>query len=198
MTEVVDPFWKDDIYILFKTDRIHEFFVTEDQSPDEKLNSITRFGVYVSIVLSMYHNNPKYILLSLIFFAITYFIHTNTDPVPPDPPQFVEPDLNNPFGNNVITDAPDRPPMVDYSSNNKKTMEIKNKMEESFNYNLYNDLGDLYGKTNSQRQFYTTPSRGTTPPDPDGKFKQWLYGDMPSCKDNTYNCRVYESPINKK
>ena len=35
-----DPFWFDDMSILFSKDRLVEFFPTEDMSLGEKLNSI--------------------------------------------------------------------------------------------------------------------------------------------------------------
>ena len=71
---VVDKFWADDLYILFRKDRILEFFVTQDQSTSEKLNSIARFGIYASILLSMYHSDFKYLTLCILTFFITYII----------------------------------------------------------------------------------------------------------------------------
>lgn len=212
MEEVSDPFWADDIKILFKQDRLIEFFVTQDQYLSEKLNSIMRFGIYASILLAMYHKHPKYLGLSIIMFLITYMIYTNykdnfelsetkikTTEVPETKQEFTKPSLNNPFGNSSVMDIIDNPkrkPMVDYGSYNETAIETKNQIEDAFNYNLYRDVGDVYGKANSQRQYYTTPSRGTIPNDPDGDFKQWLYGSMPSCKDNNFDCgrTIYESP----
>ena len=59
--EKSDPFWFEDMSILFSKDRLVEFFPTEDMSLSEKLNSITRFGIYGGIILYMY--NKKYIML---------------------------------------------------------------------------------------------------------------------------------------
>lgn len=212
MTEVVDPIWSEDISILFRTDRLLEFFISEDQSTSEKLNSIARFGIYISIVLTLYHKNAKYLTLSLLTFIITYLIYENLgdrenlDVVAKnnmETKEYTKPTINNPFGNSSVMDIiddPKRPPMVKYGDYNEKSLNVKENIQEAFNYNLYKDLGDLYGKANSQRQFYTTPSRGTIPADPDGKFKNWLYGSMPSCKDNTYEClkTIHETPTRKR
>lgn len=200
---VIDPFWSNDISILFRTDRILEFFVSDDQSISEKLNSIARFGIYISIILSLYHKEYKYLTLSILTFSITYFIYKNKNIEKfeeeinndDDKDIFTQPTVNNPFGNSSVMDIidnPTKPPMVDYSTNTEKSLKIKEDIETKFNYNLYKDVGDLYGRQNSQRQYYTTPSRGNIPPDPKGEFKQWLYGSMTSCKDNTYNCGINE------
>lgn len=200
--EVNDPFWSNDITVLCREDRLLEFFVSKDQSISEKLNSIVRFGVYTSILLSMYHKEPKFLLLSLILFIITYVIyHGRNDEsfetsVKPGKPveykeEFTLPTINNPFGNNSVTDIidnPTKPPMKPYASRTDEALKVKDDIEEKFNYNLYTDVDNLYGKVNSQRQFYTTPNRGNIPNDPDGNFKNWLYGSMPSCKDNTFEC----------
>ena len=56
---VPDKFWANDPWILIKNDRLLEFFITPDQTQVERLNAITRFGIYTSILLAWYHNNPK-------------------------------------------------------------------------------------------------------------------------------------------
>ena len=49
----------------------------------------------------------------------------------------------------------------------------KKDIDSKFNNNLYNDVDDLFGKNNSQRQFYT--ARTELIPDIEGNFKNWLY-----------------------
>ena len=93
------------------------------------------------------------------------------------------PTVNNPFMNiNLITEDPTQkePPP---SWNNE---EIQEKIENKFNYNLYRDVGDLYGKNNSQRQFYTTPS--TTIPNNQTAFAKWCYNTGPTCKEKSLYC----------
>jgi hypothetical protein len=181
-TEITDSFWLTDLSVLIRHDRLLEFFISSDQSLSEKLNSIARFGIYISIVLAMYHSNPKYLTLSILTFLITYLIYINVDKK-----EFMEansidqikeniiykdsvkPTINNPFGNSSIIDIIDNPkrkPMVDYSENNDESLKVKEDITDAFNYNLYRDVSDVYGRKNSQRQYYTTPSRGSIPADP--------------------------------
>ena len=194
MTEVSDPFWYDSPSILWNSDRLIEFFVSSDQTDIEKLNSIMRFTIYTSIILSLYHSDPKFLVLSLIGASVTFFIKNGIEKKnnrkdffdsgkEVGKKEFTQPNINNPFGNSSIVDIvdnPSRPPMIDYVSKDVKSMEAKQKVEDSFNYNLYKDLGDVWDKKHSQRQFYTMPDRGMIPPDSNGDFKNWLYGDMKS------------------
>lgn len=201
MTEIIsDEFWSNDISILFRIDRLLEFSITHDQSTSEKLNALTRFGIYASIILSIYHKKHKYILLSLLVFVFTYLIYINTSD---DKENFIDSKnvketkvatkkstVNNPFGNALMFDSIEQKnkKMVDYVSYNKESLKNKLKVENNFNNNLYVDVDDLYSKNNNQRNFFTMPDQGTNPPDLNGDLKNWLYKDMGSCKENNYDC----------
>ena len=50
-----------------------------------------------------------------------------------------------------------------------------------FNEDLYRDVTDVFGKNNSQRQYYTVP--GNQVPNDQGSFAQWCYGTPPTCKE---------------
>ena len=43
------------------------------------------------------------------------------------------------------------------------------------------DVNDIFGKNNSQRQFYTVP--GNQVPNDQGSFAQWCYGQPKTCKE---------------
>jgi hypothetical protein len=95
----------------------------------------------------------------------------------------IEPTVSNPFMNiNLITDDKTKP-MAQTSWNNDK---IKQKIEDKFGYNLYRDVGDLYGKSNSQREYYTMPS--TTIPNNQTSFAKWCYATGPTCKEKAIYC----------
>ena len=64
---------------------------------------------------------------------------------------------------------------------------VQNRIEELFNQDLYRDFKDVFGKENSQRQFYTVP--GNRVPNDQGAFAQWLYGQPKTCKEgNSIAC----------
>lgn len=214
-----DPFWYDDFFIIFQSDRLTEFFPTKDQTLEEKFNSLVRLSLYISIILFYYHKNYKYYSIFLGALLITFFIYTN-QPNIQDQANIIEtkqvqekkdetkveglentntectkPTLDNPFMNVTMKDylnfdekndqIVDRPPACDISK-----PEIKEEMDEMFNHNLFKDVNDVFGKMNSQRQFYTMPN--TTIPNAQDEFARWLYLNPKTCKEDQEFCLPYE------
>jgi hypothetical protein len=104
------------------------------------------------------------------------------------------PTLDNPFMNVTMKDymnfdadgsIVDRPPACDSSSPS-----VKNEIETNFNNNLFKDVNDVFGRSNSQRQFFTMP--WTQIPNDRESFQQWLYLSPATCKENQDNCLNYE------
>ena len=206
---ISDPFWMNDYTILFRQDRLHQFFPTYEMTFVEKLNAITRLALYLGIALYIVSQNYNWLYISILvpIFSIflfktqqenleTYFnqydsientINENELMQKPS----VAPTVNNPFMNaNLITDDRTRAPATPSWNND----ELKKDIEEKFNYNLYRDAGDLYGKNNSQREFYTVPS--TTIPNDQTTFAKWLYSTpSATCKENTTKCAPWYDPI---
>ena len=201
-----DVFWLNDPKILIKHDELTNFFPTTSMNLIEKLNAITRLGLYLSIVLVILTHKFKYLYISIIIGLISVFIYkTNENKLElylnnnKSYNKFTEetlleknttkPTVNNPFMNiNLISDNKDRS-KAEPSWNNKN---IKKDIEQNFNNNLYRDVSDLYGKSNSQRQYYTTPS--TTIPNDQTAFAKWCYNTGPTCKEEGINCAPRYNP----
>ena len=83
----------------------------------------------------------------------------------------------NPTFTDFGSDGPP-PPKACPSYNN---VGVQRRVEDLFNEDLYRDVNDIFGKNNSQRQFYTVP--GSQVPNDQGSFAQWLYGTPPTCKE---------------
>ena len=64
------------------------------------------------------------------------------------------------------------------SYNNKG---IQRNVDKKFNTDLYRDVNDIFGKNNSQRQFFSVP--GKSIPNDQGEFAKWLYATPPTCKE---------------
>ena len=198
-----DNFWMDDYKILFYKERLTQFFPTIQMTLIEKLNAIFRLSIYLSILLYLLTSNYLYLYIMIIVGLFTAFIYYNQkDNIElyfnsdvndtnnliqkttiEDAKITIEPNVENPFMNiNLITDDKEKkaaPP----SWNNEK---IQEKIEDKFGYNLYRDVGDLYGKSNDQRQYYTMPS--TTIPNNQTSFAKWCYGVGPTCKESSIYC----------
>jgi len=198
-----DPFWFNDYKILFYKENISEFFPNYNMTLIEKLNAIFRMSVYLSILLYLFTNNYLYLYIFIIIGAFTIFIFYNQkdnlelyfNSIPDSDSNIIqknyiekeiidiEPTTSNPFMNiNLITDDKEKPAPNPSWNNETLQKEIENK----FGYNLYRDVGDLYGKSNSQRQYFTMPS--TTIPNNQTSFAKWCYSTGPTCKEKSIYC----------
>jgi hypothetical protein len=205
-----DLFWLDDYKILFYNERLTHFFPTIYMTFIEKLNAIFRLSIYLSIILYLFTGNYLYFYIMIIIGLFTVFIYYyqrdnielyfNSDKNDPENSiiqnnfdennNVIKPTTENPFMNiNLITDNKEKdeaPP----SWNNEN---IQKDIEDKFGYNLYRDVGDLYGKSNSQREFYTMPS--TTIPNNQTSFAKWCYSVGPTCKEKSIYCTPESDPV---
>jgi hypothetical protein len=240
----MDNIWVEDINILFKKDRVLEFFPTKEQSNYERLNSVVRLAMYSSIILSLYYSNKKYmfILVFVLFFTFMIYKHRPNpiektigtirdqiqdkareeyyksdniqklnDFIPSDGIEQLEsnplntnnldyskdykgectkPTIDNPFMNFTMADYMnvdsngkifDRPPACD-----SLDPEIKKEIDVGFNNNLFKDVNDIFGKMNSQRNYYSAPS--TEIVNDRENFMKWLYLAPKTCKEDTEYC----------
>jgi hypothetical protein len=262
-TDIVsDKFWYDDPMILIAPDRLTEFFPNKSFSLNEKLNSLVRLGLYVSIILILYYKNIKWGSIFLFSILLTYYIHTNNPSSTPQKvpkanvsnvsiekfdevdkisnpqiyPSLSVPSVSgsNPFYDNaqiyanvdiepketVKTDSKCTEPttdnpfmnmtMKDYlnyddtgkiierpDACNTADPDIKKSIDNKFNNNLFKDVNDVFGKFNSERQYYTMPWTDIIP-DINGDFKNWLYKTPKTCKEDQDYCLLYEDIRSKR
>lgn len=199
-----DPFWLNDFSIIFESDKLLRFIPSKSMSLEEKLNSIVRFGLYLSILLMVLKENYLYMYFFIFCLIITYIIYVFNDntnekfenqsnrelsdieeinEIELTDDEFCrKPTKNNPFMNPLLPD--------NYKTIKKScsyTDPIKEKIDNYFYDNLFDDTSKLYGKRNSQRNFYSMPST-TIPNDQDG-FAKWCYRVPKTCKEgNTEEC----------
>ena len=75
-----DDFWYDKPSVLWDPNRFIEFFPNPDLSLAEKLNSLVRLSIYISIVLMIFFGNYLYIYIPIVVIAFTYLIYKNYTP----------------------------------------------------------------------------------------------------------------------
>lgn len=210
-----DPFWFNDVSILIHPERLTEFFPIGEHTLEEKFNTLVRLSLYISIILFYYHADYNYFSIFLATLLITYFVWVNrplqsieTKTELPQEQNLVEkmendqeskactkPTIDNPFMNVTMKDLlnidketgamVDRAPACDITD-----PDVKKEMDTHFNNNLFRDVNDIFGKMNSQRQFYTMPS--TTIPNAQNEFAKWLYLNPKTCKEDQDYCVAYE------
>ena len=126
-----------------------------------------------------------FIVLSILHAIFWYFryeplVKTETfrNVVPPDwikeeiiGEEVTYPTANNPFMNVLVDEIkynPTRAPAA-YGANPL----INTQLDDFFRTQFVNDPTDVFNKTQSQRQFYTTPS--TSVPNDQDSYQNWLY-----------------------
>jgi hypothetical protein len=203
-----DSVWIDNFEIIFKKERLTEFFPTKEQTREERINALVRLSLYIGLLLSLYYNDIKFMYIFIFTIIITYVIYTkkdvesleNTLILKDDSKECSVPTLDNPFMNATMKDymnfdndgnIVDRPPACDINE-----PKLKKTIDDMFNNNLYRNTSDVFGKFNSQRQFYTMPS--TTIPNAQGEFAKWLYLNPKTCKEDQDYCLNYEDIRGKR
>lgn len=193
---VTDPFWYDQIDILYNTERLSEFFPSSNQTLAEKFNSLMRLSFYIAVLLAYHHKNYNSFVLVVGVALFTIYLYSRRESKETkqsienfDAEGCTKPTIDNPFMNATMKDylnirdskIVDRPAACDTS-----TVNVKEEIDKNFNNNLYRDVNDVFGKMNSQRQFYTMP--WTTIPNDRETFQNWLYKSPSTCKENQNFC----------
>lgn len=190
MTEKI---WYDDIGGFITAENYFIILPATDMTFEEKINALLRFFVYFGLLLSLLKANLKYMFFGIIAAVVSVFIVEFDKKQKQKVDQFLVKNnldvvgdtvcarstVDNPFMNPTISDItynPDRPPAC-----NTSDPQVQLQIESNFNKRLFKDVGDLYGKMSSQREFYTVPS--TTIPNNQTEFAEWLYGTGSTCKE---------------
>ena len=211
-----DDIWYNQPRVLLA--RWTEFFPSREQSAEERVNSLVRLCVYASLALYAYRRDPRVVAAGLIVAGVitvayrpgrellgpsapaasrTPAARTVQGPFGPQAVDYVPapaapadeacvlPTASNPFGNFLLTDhadRPDRAPACEYDF-------VKDDIRREFNDGLPRNVGDVYERQNSQRQFYTMPNTRSLP---DTKaFAEFLYGNSGGCKQDPSKCTGY-------
>ena len=207
MNDEKPVFWAENYKILFTSENLPDFFPTKRMTVIEKLNAIFRLSIYLSVLLYLLTKNYLYLYIGILTGAFTYFIYYNQrenvelyfNSFPQDTNENliqkelfqggeentnrIEASVNNPFSNPdlIAGDKTLEAPLPSWNSE-----ERKEKIESDFNYGLYRDVSDIYGRENSQRQYYTVPSAQI--PNNQTSFAKFLYGTEKTCKESTEYC----------
>jgi hypothetical protein len=194
--------WYNDLNSFFNINNLLIYFPTSDMVYIEKLNTILRLSMYISILLFAVLNDRRAFFLVMIVAIITYILYSvennqeeyreiDYDRVI-NKEQYTEekctkPTMENPFMNVM---------MNEYQENPKRGKacdvdQVKEYVDDYFENTLYRSVDDIYNKDSSTRQYYTMPNTNI-PNDQEG-FANWLY-KIPekTCKEgNGEKCKYF-------
>ena len=72
-----EPFWLDNIGILFKTDRLMDIIPLKRMDINEKLNAILRLSIYYSVIHYLYTKNSNILFIPIVVSVLTYVFYVN-------------------------------------------------------------------------------------------------------------------------
>lgn len=184
--------WYEDPKDFINAQNALQFFPTAKMTLTEKLNSMVRFALYFTIAVVLVARKFSALYLLLFVMALTAFVargdnqttrveHMTQTAADRD---CVKPTKNNPFMNvlaNEYRDNAKRGPACDVLDGKTRSV-----MDNNFSAGLQRNANDIFFKSASDRQFYTTPS--TTIPNDQTAFAKWLYQTPPTCKEKTLSC----------
>lgn len=191
--------WFDNPKVLFenKNDAL-KFWPTSRESVAERVNSTTRFIIYICLAIFIIRRDPRVIMLGAGAIGVLYAFY-KSDMIQPAvrPAQadgrlqtpgrslITHPTLDNPMGNVLMSDYaeyPDRPPAAFYPTVER---EVKSYLHDS----VPRDAADVWGTRNqAATRFYSMPS--TTIPNDQTGFAEFAYGPKfkPMCRDDSAFC----------
>ena len=200
-------FWFDDPTILINKDEITSIWPMKNQELKNKLNSITRLIILLTIVGYISTRNLNILLSSVITLVVIVIIYKSkkhdiikrnltktegfkniTKEIKKD--KFTKPTKNNPMMNVLLTDIKDDPEKKEaapaFNKNIKTDINSKTKTV-GLKSKLFQDLGDNINfernlnLDKSMQRFYTTANSRVG--NNQSAFAKFCYGNMLSCKD---------------
>ena len=190
-----DPIWSSDLSILFKREKLQEFWPTKFHSYYERINALTRFIIYACSLLTIFKRDVIYIIIGIILIVLLgffskiqennsgEFVHLDKIHFPDQTekiaPKCQDPTPDNPFSNPLVMGNV-------YKSPACPTHEVKDKINEAFFDTFTQNPYDFYDRKHSQREFYSV-ANSVVPNDQNG-FAEWCWGSSKVCKQNPKIC----------
>ena len=197
-------FWLDDPSVLWK--EAAEFFPFTEHDKRctaAALNSFTRFGIYLALILTLVRMELLWLIVGVFFagFAIGAWKfmegrgavregfsddqHFDTDAPILDPRDVINEYVPDIIGERARTNPTPSNPFMNVlltdigdnpykpSAKNAGSQEVKAELDTYFQTMFASDPGDVFNHTSSQRNWVTMPS--TTIPNDQESFANWLF-----------------------
>tara|TARA_B100000482_G_C12592271_1_gene292011 strand:+ start:456 stop:1124 length:669 start_codon:yes stop_codon:yes gene_type:complete len=189
--------WFDDPRQLVDEKYFLQFWPNSQQTPEDRINSASRFIVYASTLLYLIRRDPRVFILGVTILGVIYVLYKSkmvkesygTAPVTGNN-MCQKPTMDNPMGNVLMTDythAPNRLEACYYPS-------VKPYVQRYTSDRIPYDSGrsrtsmPQYLRNAMERQFVTMPVSKI--PGGQTEFAEWLYGPKngPMCKSDSKHC----------
>lgn len=175
-----------------------DFFPRKNDTFENQLNAIMRASIYIGILLSLYRQSLTPMILP-VFVAISIFIVYEMYKLRKKKElkekfsvsglyKFTQPSQDNPYMNYLLSQRHDDQQKPKDFKRNSCPLYNKDVSRQADTYakNFFNDIDDVYNRTQSQRQFVTFAGNDIVN-DRDALL-QWLNKDATHCKDVNGQC----------
>lgn len=180
---------------FFRFSKLFEIYPSDDLDLDERLNAYLRLSLYAAILHYAIFQDVKIFSVVVIVMILTFVYYTSVKE------NYMQYDMlkdrggkkgneneakdhfkgnvscqypkdSNPFMNvliNEYVENPERKEACDIDN-----VHVKDLIDDKYYSDTYRDIGDVFDRKSSFRNFYTMPN--TTIPNNQEDYAQWLYG----------------------
>lgn len=200
---IADDFWLDDPFMLLRADRLTEFFPSPNHNTNEQLNALTRFFIYLGVLVAFYRKSPKpfFYVAAIPVACIAYYFLKESSGLDHNehesfdgpsarrfqkPAERMHPTASNPYMNPDPTMYGTRQYLIPPADVNDPLVrkEIQDAFAEGNGEDMFTDETDIWERKQEQLMFHTVPRYIDF-----GEFQDYLYPLPPeTCKENTAHC----------
>lgn len=193
----MEKIWFKDIKNFINAKNYDVFFPSSSMTYTKKLNSILRLSIYFSIIVLIIKKDSNILFIPALTAVFTFFLYNNDDSKTKNEEEFLakmnlykdtrtkeicyKPEPNNPFMNILMSDYtenPKRPKACNITNGH-----ISKMAKTFFEKNLYRDVGDIFQKNASDRNYITQPVSEI--PNNQEAFLKFSYDIGPTCKEGS-------------
>jgi len=187
-------FWIHDYTILFQKDKI-QLWPTDEMTPDDKLNAISRFVILLSLLGFVLTQTLRFLWVGIatLLIIVMYYNANNAKEAFTQKTTRTVPTEKNPLMNVLLPEIngnPNRGKALAYTPKTEK--KIMEKVKKGLDPRIYRGTNNELDLEYSMRQFYTNPS--TTVPNNQEEFANFCYGDMISAKEGNEIALIKQNP----
>ena len=189
--------WFDKPGELFRSDKILSFWPSNKQTAAERINSSTRFVLYLTCVLYLIKRDIRIILMAMVIIGILLILSKKG--IIKDPGQAVPgtlttdcqvPTADNPLGNVLLTDYTDNPNRPEACWYPTVKPQVEQHLDNTVKFGPARTRSPVaeYQRKAFARQFITGPVSSI--PGDQTAFAEWCYGKKfsPDCRNDPKNC----------
>jgi len=188
--------WFDDPQQLIRADRVTQFWPNRNQTPEDRINSASRFVIYACCIIYLIRRDPRIFVLGGTVLGVLYILYkskmikeayglsTNGDA------NCQLPNEENPMGNVLMTDYTDAPNRLEACYYPTVKPSVKKLLDDRIPYDAGRSRSSLpmYQRNAAARQFVTSPVSKI--PGDQTSFAEWCYGPKNGdlCRNNPEMC----------